>query len=473
MDPLKPALQILSESAERMPQSSAEHDFNASLPRLKLLFEQLCFSDSFGRDDPQLRHGLEQIWNEIFKTLVTATTLPIGYVSTQLARFTASIPIPMLTNPTEPVYFSQISNTVRVIGSKTRPKLITLHLSTKSGEVHKEKYILKGSEDLRIDESVMQTFIRMNRVTANVFLDHKSGEEEDHTRAGDAVARLSVYNVVPLGTYGGLIQVIDNAPSLFQIYSQHAARSSATEDANISGNRVDIVANESSSSSNTGMINRDVGIYGDQSSAEPVDDQRPKQKQQKSKVPPAGFQQVYMSFAQDILRRAKIKPGLPFERWPTDVATNVYDAVSRSVPTDLLYRHLLKSAQSPSHLYLLTKSMVRSISMSSIVGYILGLGDRHLDNLLVDTRRGCLVQIDFNVCYDFGGVSHVPENVPFRMTPILSYVCGSYSDQIRHANKPAVALPFAYSRIFMNAASSTLLFCRMDRDTLVNALASR
>ncbi|KAJ2389771.1 hypothetical protein GGI23_005767, partial [Coemansia sp. RSA 2559] len=400
-----------------------------------------------------------------------------------LARFTASIPIPMLTNPTEPVYFSRISETVHVIGSKTRPKLITLHLSTKSGEVHKEKYILKGSEDLRIDESVMQTFIRLNRVTANVSLDHKSCEEEGHRRASDAVARLSVYNIVPLGMYGGLIQVIDNAPSLFQIYSQHAARRSVTEDANISSNRVDIVANESSSnsnsssssssSSNTGMINQDVGIYDDQSITEPVDDQQPRLKQQTSKVPPAGFQQVYMGFAQEILRRAKVNPGLPFERWPTNVATKVYDAVSRSVPSDLLYRHLLKSAQSPSHLYLLTKSMVRSISMSSIAGYILGLGDRHLDNLLVDTRRGCLVQIDFNVCYDFGGVSHVPETVPFRMTPILSYICGSYSDQTRRTSKPAVALPFAYSRIFMNAASSGLLFCRMDRDTLVNALASR
>ncbi|KAJ1766471.1 hypothetical protein LPJ74_005872 [Coemansia sp. RSA 1843] len=465
MDPLKPALQILSDYAERTPRSSVEQDFCASLPRLQLLFEQLFFSDSFGQDDPQLKHGLEQIWNEIFKTLATAMTLSIGYISTQLARFSAAVPIPMLTSPTEPVYFSQVSSTVRVIGSKTRPKLITLYLSTKSGEIHKEKYILKGSEDLRIDESVMQTFIRMNRVTASTFLDGTPCREEVRGRASDAVSSLSVYNVVPLSTYGGLIQVIDNAPSLFQIYSQHAVRRNATGDASIYSNRADVATSESGS--NTGTTSRDIGVYGEQSSTEPLDEQ----KQQKLKLPPAGFQQVYMSYAQNILKKAKINPGLPFEKWPTSVASKVYDAVATSVPADLLYQHMLKSSQSPSHLYLLMTSMVRSISMSSIVGYVLGLGDRHLDNLLVDTRRGRLVQIDFNVCYDFGSVSHVPENVPFRMTPILSYICGS-SDQIRRS-QAAAALPFAYSRIFMNAATSVLLFCRMDRDALVNALASR
>ncbi|KAJ2759165.1 hypothetical protein H4S06_002358, partial [Coemansia sp. BCRC 34490] len=206
---LQPAIQILDDYSEKKPPvSPVEHDFCACLPRLRLLFDQLCFSDGFGQDDLQLKRSLDQIWNEIFKTLGTATTLPIGYINARLARFTASISIPVLTSPTEPVYFSHISSTVGVIGSKTRPKLITLYLTTGSGAVCKEKYILKGSEDLRIDESVMQTFVRVNRVAA------AKSSVDDEKAPGDAVSSLPVYNVVPLGTYGGLIQVIDNAPSL-------------------------------------------------------------------------------------------------------------------------------------------------------------------------------------------------------------------------------------------------------------------
>ncbi|KAJ2522941.1 Serine/threonine-protein kinase smg1 [Coemansia sp. RSA 1939] len=462
---LQPAIQILDDYSEKKPPvSPVEHDFCACLPRLRLLFDQLCFSDGFGQDDPQLKRSLDQIWNEIFKTLGTATTLPIGYINARLARFTASISIPVLTSPTEPVYFSHISSTIGVIGSKTRPKLITLYLTTSSGAVCKEKYILKGSEDLRIDESVMQTFVRVNRVAA------AKSSVDDEKGPSDAVLSLPVYNVVPLGTYGGLIQVIDNAPSLFQIYSQHAMRNSTVDDAGTNGIRTKGSASEGGgSNSETG--GRNTGTHGDQPSAEGKMEEKQRQAKNQPPPPSGGLQQTYMDLAQDVLKEAGINPGLPFEKWPASVATAVYDRVSRTVPPDLLYRHLLRSAQSSSHLYLLTKSMVRSISMSSMVGYLLGVGDRHLDNLLVDARRGHLVQIDFNVCYDFGSVSHVPERVPFRMTPILTYICGSPRN--REDGSSSASLPLAYSRVFTDAASSVLVFCRMDRDALVNALASR
>ncbi|KAJ2756418.1 hypothetical protein H4S06_003300 [Coemansia sp. BCRC 34490] len=57
------------------------------------------------------------------------------------------------------------------------------------------------------------------------------------------------------------------------------------------------------------------------------------------------------------------------------------------------------------------------------------------------------------------------------MTPILSYICGSPRN--REDGSIPASLPFSYSRVFTDAASSVLVFCRMDRDALVNALASR
>ena len=53
------------------------------------------------------------------------------------------------------------------------------------------------------------------------------------------------------------------------------------------------------------------------------------------------------------------------------------------------------------------------------VGYLLGLGDRHLDNILLESRGGGVVHIDFNVAFDRGRALRVPEIVPFRLTPLL------------------------------------------------------
>lgn len=46
----------------------------------------------------------------------------------------------------------------------------------------------------------------------------------------------------------------------------------------------------------------------------------------------------------------------------------------------------------------------------SMVGYIIGLGDRHLDNVLIDMTTGEVVHIDYNVCFEKGqDISSVPE----------------------------------------------------------------
>ena len=53
------------------------------------------------------------------------------------------------------------------------------------------------------------------------------------------------------------------------------------------------------------------------------------------------------------------------------------------------------------------------------MGWLLGLGDRHLDNILLDSSTGDLVHIDFNVVFDQGLKLRVPEIVPFRLTQTL------------------------------------------------------
>ncbi|XP_057694572.1 serine-protein kinase ATM isoform X1 [Corythoichthys intestinalis] len=58
----------------------------------------------------------------------------------------------------------------------------------------------------------------------------------------------------------------------------------------------------------------------------------------------------------------------------------------------------------------------RSVATSSIVGYIVGLGDRHIQNILIDEQTAELVHIDLGVAFEQGKVLPTPETVPFRLS---------------------------------------------------------
>lgn len=58
----------------------------------------------------------------------------------------------------------------------------------------------------------------------------------------------------------------------------------------------------------------------------------------------------------------------------------------------------------------------RSVAVTSIVGYILGIGDRHSHNILIDTLTAEVVHIDFGIVFDQGKGLSTPESVPFRLT---------------------------------------------------------
>ncbi|KIY63461.1 hypothetical protein CYLTODRAFT_493892 [Cylindrobasidium torrendii FP15055 ss-10] len=58
----------------------------------------------------------------------------------------------------------------------------------------------------------------------------------------------------------------------------------------------------------------------------------------------------------------------------------------------------------------------RSVATTSIVGWMVGLGDRHGGNILIDNTSSELVHIDLGIAFDSGKILPVPERVPFRMT---------------------------------------------------------
>lgn len=58
----------------------------------------------------------------------------------------------------------------------------------------------------------------------------------------------------------------------------------------------------------------------------------------------------------------------------------------------------------------------KSSAATSILGHILGLGDRHGHNILLDEQTGDVIHIDLGVAFEMGRILPVPELIPFRLT---------------------------------------------------------
>lgn len=66
-----------------------------------------------------------------------------------------------------------------------------------------------------------------------------------------------------------------------------------------------------------------------------------------------------------------------------------------------------------------------SLAVMSMVGFIIGLGDRHGENILFDETTGGCVHVDFNCLFEKGKTLEFPEKVPFRLTQNLEHACGA------------------------------------------------
>ncbi|XP_072708622.1 DNA-dependent protein kinase catalytic subunit isoform X1 [Ciconia boyciana] len=88
-----------------------------------------------------------------------------------------------------------------------------------------------------------------------------------------------------------------------------------------------------------------------------------------------------------------------------------------SVPGDLLRRAFVKMSTSPEAFLSLRSHFASSHALMCISHWILGIGDRHLSNFMINKETGGMVGIDFG--YAFGSATQflrVPELMPFRLT---------------------------------------------------------
>lgn len=96
-----------------------------------------------------------------------------------------------------------------------------------------------------------------------------------------------------------------------------------------------------------------------------------------------------------------------------------------------LCRELWCRSASPEAWWALTRRFSASTAVMTIIGFLIGLGDRHLDNLLLDLATGEIVHIDYNVCFEKGTQLRVPETVPARLTPNVVAALGITGVEVR------------------------------------------
>jgi serine/threonine-protein kinase ATR len=96
----------------------------------------------------------------------------------------------------------------------------------------------------------------------------------------------------------------------------------------------------------------------------------------------------------------------------------------------------------------------RSAAVMSMVGHVLGLGDRHGENILLQEDTGGVFHVDFNCLFDKGLTFEKPELVPFRLTHNMIAAMGAYG----------------YEGPFRKSAELTLGLLRQHQDTLMNIL---
>jgi len=91
---------------------------------------------------------------------------------------------------------------------------------------------------------------------------------------------------------------------------------------------------------------------------------------------------------------------------------------SKNVPQDLLCSAIASYCSTPEAYIMLRSRFARSLAAFTVAGYILGIGDRHLDNYLVDSF-GQVVPIDFGSGFGEALRLRVPELIPVRMTRLF------------------------------------------------------
>lgn len=319
---------------------------------------EVSFAQTFGRDLQEAREwcytyrqsgdvgDINQAWDlyyqvfrRISRQLPQLNALELTYVSPNLLNAKdLDLAVPGTYQSGKPVIrILAFEGTFNVISSKQRPRKLSLHGSDGTAYT----FLLKGHEDIRQDERVMQLFGLCNTLLTN--------DSESYKRH----LNIQRYPAIPLSQNSGLIGWVPNQDTLHVLIREYRE--------------------------SRGIL-------------------------------------------LNIEHRLMLQMAPDYDNLTLMQKVEVFGYALDNTTGQDLYRVLwLKSKSSEAWLERRT-NYTRSLGVMSMVGYILGLGDRHPSNLMLDKITGKIIHCDFGDCFEVAmHRDKYPERVPFRLTRMLTY----------------------------------------------------
>ena len=279
------------------------------------------------------------MFRRIARQLPQLTTLDLSYISPKLKDATdLDLAVPGTYQSGKPIIrIIGFDRVFTVIPSKQRPRKMTLRGS--DGVAY--TYALKGHEDIRQDERVMQLFGLVNTLLNN------------DTESFKRHLNIQPFPAIPLSQNSGLLGWVPNSDTFHNLIKDYRE-------------------------------NRRILL--------------------------------------NIEHRIMLQMAPDFDNLTLMQKVEVFSYAMDNTTGKDLYRVLwLKSKSSESWLERRT-NYTRSLAVMSMVGYILGLGDRHPSNLMLDRITGKVIHIDFGDCFEVAmHREKFPERVPFRLTRMLTF----------------------------------------------------
>ncbi|VAH06574.1 unnamed protein product [Triticum turgidum subsp. durum] len=340
IDGMLAVLEPLHAMLERGAETIKENTFIQAYGHELLEAHECCLKYRATGEDAELTKAWDlyyHVFRRIDKQLPSLTTLDLHSVSPELLKCRKlELAVPGTYSADSPlVTIEYFVPQLIVITSKQRPRKLTIHGS--DGEDY--AFLLKGHEDLRQDERVMQLFGLVNTLLEN---SRKTSEKD---------LSIQRYAVIPLSPNSGLIGWVPNCDTLHALIREY----------------------------------RDARkIFLNQE------------------------HRLMLAFAPD------------YDHLPLIAKVEVFQhALQNTEGNDLAKVLWLKSRTSEVWLERRT-NYTRSLAVMSMAGYLLGLGDRHPSNLMLDRFSGKILHIDFGDCFEASmNREKFPEKVPFRLTRML------------------------------------------------------
>lgn len=133
-------------------------------------------------------------------------------------------------------------------------------------------------------------------------------------------------------------------------------------------------------------------------------------------------------FPQNITAKQCMKTMAKVMICPVEVKEDTFKSICKMFYPVFRY-FFLEHFPEPSVWFERRLTYTQSVATSSIVGYILGIGDRHVNNILIDIYTAEIIHIDFGIAFEKGRILGTPETVPFRLTRDIVDGMGIYGTE--------------------------------------------